>query len=115
MIKYIPYILLFALATMIIYGWGIWRSINQNRDLSNLLCSKGISKVKKALKKNGPMTKKELESYVKGLTASQPFNNERLTVTVPKEFLESIIPYMIKQRIIIEVRVGYKVMYKLNK
>ena len=47
MLKYIPYILLFALATMIIYAWGLWRSVRQNQDLSNLLAAKGSLKVKK--------------------------------------------------------------------
>ena len=56
MLKYIPYILLFALVTMIIYAWGLWRSMRQQQDLSNLLSAKGISKVKKALKKNGAMS-----------------------------------------------------------
>lgn len=51
MVKYIPYVLMFAVATMIIYGWGLWRTMRQGQDLSNLLCSKGIAKVKKALKK----------------------------------------------------------------
>lgn len=51
MLKYIPYVLMFAVATMIIYGWGLWRTMHQKQDLSNMLCSKGISKVKKALKK----------------------------------------------------------------
>ena len=57
MLKYIPYVLMFAVATMIIYGWGLWRTMHQKQDLSNMLCSKGISKVKKTLKKNGPMTR----------------------------------------------------------
>ena len=73
MLQYIPYILLFALATAIIYAWGLWRSMRQKQDLSNMLSAKGIAKVKKALKKNGPLTKKDLEPFVKGLTARQPF------------------------------------------
>ena len=65
MLKYIPYVLMFAVATMIIYGWGLWRTMHQKQDLSNMLCSKGISKVKKALKKNKSLTKKELEPLCK--------------------------------------------------
>ena len=80
MLKYIPYVLMFAVATMIIYGWGLWRTMHQKQDLSNMLCSKGISKVKKALKKNKSLTKKELEPFVKDLTAKQPFNSERIGV-----------------------------------
>ena len=40
MLKYLPYVLLFAVATAIIYGWGLWRSMRQGQDLSNMLCSK---------------------------------------------------------------------------
>lgn len=68
MLKYIPYVLMFAVATMIIYGWGLWRTMHQKQDLSNMLCSKGISKVKKALKKNKSLTKKKLEPFVKDLS-----------------------------------------------
>ena len=46
LIHYLPYILLFAVATMLIYGWGLWRSLHQKQDLNNLLTSKGISKIK---------------------------------------------------------------------
>ena len=24
-LKYLPYVLLFAVATMIVYGWGLWK------------------------------------------------------------------------------------------
>jgi Ca2+/H+ antiporter len=30
MLKYIPYVLMFAVATMIIYGWGLWRTMHQH-------------------------------------------------------------------------------------
>ena len=50
LLQYLPYILLFAVATMLIYGWGLWRSLHQKQDLNNLLISKGISKIKKELK-----------------------------------------------------------------
>lgn len=115
MLHYIPYVLLFALATMLIYGWGLWRTSRQNQDLSNLLSAKGISKVKKALKKNGIMTKRELKEAVKDLTASQPFNSKRLGVTDPDRFLDSILPYMIRQRMITETRKGNEKAYQLRK
>lgn len=46
-LKYLPYVLLFAVATMIVYGWGLWRASRQNQDLANMLSAKGISAVKK--------------------------------------------------------------------
>ena len=80
-LEYLPYVLLFALATIIVYGWGMWRSMRQKQDLSNMLSAKGISVVKKVLKKNGPMTAKDLEPFVKDLTAKQPFSREQIGVT----------------------------------
>lgn len=114
MLEYIPYILLFAFATMIIYGWGLYKSINRNRDLGNMLAAKGISKIKKALKKNGYMTEKELEDVVKNISVSQPFSKDRLGVINSKEFLDSLIPYMLKQKIIVENRKGNNITYSLN-
>ena len=58
-LKYLPYVLLFAVATMIVYGWGLWRASRQNQDLANMLSAKGISALKKVLKKKGPLTRKE--------------------------------------------------------
>ena len=101
-LKYLPYVLLFAVATMIVYGWGLWRTMRQGSDLANMLSSKGISKVKKTLKKNGPMTRTALEPYVKDLTARQPFMQEQINVTDPRQFLDSILPYMVKQKMITE-------------
>lgn len=115
MLKYIPYVLLFAVATMLIYGWGLWRSMHQKQSLSNLLSSKGVANVKKALKQHGPMTRKELEPFVKDLTAKQPFSQKRIGVTDPKQFLDSILPYMIKQHMIIETKENHKVTYQLRK
>ena len=45
-------IVLFAIATMILYGWGIVKQKNQTNDLMNLLFSKGQDKIKKYLKMN---------------------------------------------------------------
>ena len=95
-LKYLPYVLLFAVATMIVYGWGLWRTMRQGSDLANMLSSKGISKVKKTLKKNGPM-------------------QEQINVTNPRQFLDSILPYMVKQKMITEEKVNGKIVYQIRK
>ena len=114
MLKYIPYVLLFALVTIIVYAWGLWRSVRQNQDLSNMLAAKGVSKVKKALRKNKELTLKELEPFVKDLTAKQPFSRQQIDVTDPKEFLESILSYMIRQKMIIENKEENRTVYRLK-
>ena len=113
-IHYIPYVLLFALATAIIYAWGLWRSMRQRQDLSNLLSAKGVTKIKKALRKNGSMTRRDLEPVIKDLTAKQPFSRQQIAVTDPKEFLESILSYMIRQKMIIENKEENRTVYRLK-
>ena len=49
-------ILFFAIATMIIYGWGIIRQKNQSGDLMKILFSKGQARVKKYVKMHGAIT-----------------------------------------------------------
>ena len=114
-IHYIPYVLLFALVTAVIYAWGLWRSIRQQQDLSNLLSAKGVAKIKRALRKNGAMSRQDLEPVIKDLAAKQPFSREKIAVTDPKKFLDSILPYMVKQRIITEETQGGKRVYSLKK
>lgn len=113
LLQYLPYILPFAVATMLIYGWGLWRSLHQKQDLNNLLTSKGISKIKKELKRNGKMTKKELADCIQGLTAQQPFSKQRIGVTNPTQFLDSLLPYMERQEMITKTKEHGKVYYYL--
>lgn len=113
--RYIPYVLLFAAATALIYTWGLWRTMRQQQDLSNLLSAKGVAKIKKALRKSGAMTQRDLEQVVKDLSAKQPFSREQITVTDPQQFLGSILAYMVKQRIITEETQNGRKVYTLRK
>ena len=54
-------IALFAIVTMILYGWGIVKQKNQTSDLMNLLFSKGQDKIKKYLKQNEYITISQVE------------------------------------------------------
>ena len=113
LLHYLPYVLLFALATMIVYGWGLVRSQRQQGDLMKMLSAKGASAIRKALKK-GPLTRKELEDVVKNLTAGQPFSRRRMGVTDPAKFLDALLPYMITQRMITQDEEGGKTVYRLR-
>lgn len=46
-LSYLPYVLMFAAATMIIYGWGLVKSQRAAKDDTKLLYSKGEAKIKK--------------------------------------------------------------------
>ena len=67
------------------------------------------------MKKNGSLTEKELEPFIKDLTAKQPFSREQIAVTDAKKFLDSILPYMVKQRIVKEEKLDGRTVYRLNR
>lgn len=49
--KYILYILMFAIATVIIFSWGMIKEQNKSKDLMNQLYDKAEAKILKAFKK----------------------------------------------------------------
>ena len=57
------------------------------------------------------MTRTALEPYVKDLTAKQPFMQEQINVTNPRQFLDSILPYMVKQKVITEEKREWEKLY----
>jgi len=101
MIKYIIYVLLFAISTMVIYTWGLIKTRNQSRDLLNILYSKSEKTVLNALKKKGSLTKKEIEKELINIKASLFYSKNKLTIKDPNTFSKSVIDTMIKKNLII--------------
>lgn len=89
-------ILFFAIATMIIYGWGVIRQKNQSGDLMKLLFSKGQSRVKKYLKHNSAITLGQAVKLCEGLEARQPFSANRAVVKDARDFAGQLLSYMVK-------------------
>ena len=80
-------IVLFAIATMILYGWGIVKQKNQTNDLMNLLFSKGQDKIK---------TISQVEQICEGLEAKQPFSRNRAVVKDKRDYAKKLVEYMLK-------------------
>lgn len=89
-------VILFAIATMLLYGWGLVKQKNQSADLMNLLFSKGNAKVKKFLKKNEYITIDDVEKMADGLEAKQPFSANKAVVKDKRDFSEKLLQYMVK-------------------
>lgn len=104
-------VLLFALATAFIYGWGIIKQHNQTRDLSRLLFSKGVDRVRRYLKTHDTITAGEMEELVKGMKASLFYSKNRAVVTDAKDFVQQLIEYMIEYHLLEEEKVGGKHVY----
>ena len=78
-------IILFAIVTMIIYGWGIVKQKNQTKDL-----------IKKYLKQNEYITISQVEQICDGLEAKQPFSQNRAVVKNKQDYAKKLIEYMLK-------------------
>ncbi len=89
-------IILFAIVTAIIYCWGMYRQQRQSSDLMNLLVSTGQSKVKKRVKKQGSVTRAEVEQLCDGMHAKMPFSGNKAVVQNKEEFAEQLLSYMVK-------------------
>lgn len=89
-------IILFAMATMIIYGWGMVKQKNQTSDLMRMLLAKGESRVKKYLKENEYITNADVERICDGLGVKQPFSRNKAIVKDKKDFANQLLQYMIK-------------------
>ena len=89
-------IILFAIATMIIYSWGLMKQKKQPADLMNMLFSRGMAKVKKTLKKNGSVTLGDVEQISENLEAKMPFSKNKAVVKNKKDFSQKLLDYMLK-------------------
>ena len=85
-------IALFAIVTMILYGWGIVKQKNQTSDLMNLL----FSKVKKYLKQHEYVTISQVEQICEGLEAKQPFSRNKAVVKDKRDYAKKLVEYMLK-------------------
>ena len=86
-------IALFAIVTMILYGWGIVKQKNQTSDLMNLLFSKGQDKIKKYLKQHEYVTISQVEQICEGLEAKQPFSRNKAGVKDKRDYAKKLVEY----------------------
>ena len=77
-------------------------------------CQRNLRSEKSSEKKDS-FNQKRVRTFCKDLTAKQPFMQDSIGVTDPKKFLDSILPYMIKQKMILEERQNGKIFYKIRK
>lgn len=105
--KYILYILMFALATVIIFSWGIIKEQNKSKDLMSQLYKKAETKVLKAFNKKQVLTKKDIENEVKNIKASLFYSKDKMIVQNSSSFAKNIINTMISRNLIEKTTEGY--------
>lgn len=105
--KYILYILMFALATVIIFSWGIIKEQNKSKDLMNQLYKKAETKIIKAFKKKQVLTRRDIENEVKNIKASLFYSKDKMVVQNSSMFTKNIINAMINRNLIEKTDEGY--------
>lgn len=100
-------VLLFATASAVLYVWGLQKSMHQQDDLMRILISKASVRVVKYIKKNGAISKAEIERQVANVHARTLWSKQRATVHNPKVFAQQVTDYLLsQQRIELDKRGG---------
>ena len=93
-------ILLFALATAVLYVWGLRKAEGQSDDLSRILLNRCGNKVVKYLKKHKTISEAEVARQIDGISASEFWSRKRLKVQQPKKFAKQVISFLLDQQYI---------------
>ncbi|HSQ87563.1 hypothetical protein, partial [Romboutsia sp.] len=96
----IIYILLFAIATVIIYIWGLLKEQRKSKDLFDILYKKGEKAVIKAFKDKRCLSKKDIENELINLRSSLFYTRDKLVIKDPSNFAKVLIGKMLSNGII---------------
>lgn len=91
-------IVLFALATAVLYVWGLKKSVTQRADLEHILLSKCAGHIIRYLKKHGTVTAAEICGLISGTKAGQFWSKQRVSVQDPKKFSAQLIAFLQEQQ-----------------
>ena len=93
-------ILLFALATAVLYVWGLRKSMTQEADLERILLNKCAGTVVKYLRKQEKIPKKEIPPLIQGVRAGMFWSKNRIRVQDPAAFAPKLVGYMLEQQLL---------------
>ena len=93
-------VLLFAVATAVLYAWGLGKSMDQKTDLARNLLSACGSKVVRYLKKNDTITVKEVARQIEGVSVGQFWSRNKLTVQHADKFSRQVVDFLLDQQYI---------------
>lgn len=93
-------VLLFAVATAVLYAWGLGKSMDQKTDLARNLLSACGSKVVRYLKKNDTITVKEVARQIEGVAVGQFWSRNKLKVQDADKFSRQVVDFLLDQQYI---------------
>ena len=93
-------VLLFAVATAILYAWGLGKSMDQKTDLARNLLSACGSRVVKRLKKQETLTEREIAQLIEGVTVGQFWSRNKIKVQDGRKVAPQVIEFLVEQQYI---------------
>lgn len=90
-------ILLFALATAVLYVWGLKKSVGQREDLDRSLMSACGSRVVRYLKKHDTITEAETARLIEGMTVGPFWSRQKLRVQDGTKVSGQVIAFLLDQ------------------
>ena len=94
-------IALFAIATAILYAWGLGKALDQQQALERNLLHVCGSKVIRYLKKNGTITQEQVAEQIQGVTVGQFWSRNKLKIQCGKDFAPQVLYFLTEQQYIV--------------
>lgn len=94
--KYLLYVLLFAVAAAVLYVWGLSRSRSQQKTMEAMLLGKCEKRIRRHLRKNGAVARDDARRLVDGVSVRLFYSKKRLAVTEPDAFADALLTRMEK-------------------
>ena len=101
--KMILGVLLFALATAILYVWGLKKSVGQQEDMNRDMLHVCGGRVVKYLKKHDTISDGEIAARIEGVSVRPFWSRKRMTVKCGKEFAPQVIEFLLDQQYVEKV------------
>ena len=93
-------ILLFALASAVLYAWGLAKAADQEDTLHRNLMHACGSRVMKGLKKQETITAGEITRLIEGVTVGPLWSRKRMKVQDGKSVAPQVIEFLLDQQYI---------------
>ena len=93
-------ILLFALASAVLYAWGLAKAADQEDTLHRNLMHACGSRVVKRLKKQETLTEREIAQLIEGVTVGQFWSRNKIKVQDGRKVAPQVIEFLVEQQYI---------------
>ena len=107
MLSTLFYILLFAIATVIIYIWGMKKEQSKEKELLDNLYRKSEKIIIKSFKQNKTLSRKDIENELTNVRSSLFYSKHKLVIKDSSHLSKIIIGNLLNNGTIIKTTNGY--------